>query len=49
MVRAIVRGVIHSRDYPEDAIETMVTTGAWNVMFQWLPTIWLKKRSIRFD
>ena len=24
MVRAIVRGVIHSRDYPEDAIQTMV-------------------------
>jgi len=24
MVRAIVRGVIHSRDYPEDAIQTMM-------------------------
>ena len=24
MVRAIVRGVIHSRDYPEDAVHTMV-------------------------
>lgn len=24
MVRAIVRGVIHSRDYPEDAIQTMI-------------------------
>ena len=24
MVRAIVRGVIHTRDYPEDAIQTMV-------------------------
>ena len=24
MVRAIVRGVIHSRDYPEDAVQTMV-------------------------
>lgn len=24
MVRAIVRGVIHARDYPEDAIQTMV-------------------------
>ena len=24
MVRAIVRGVIHSREYPEDAIQTMV-------------------------
>ena len=24
MVRAIVRGVLHSRDYPEDAIQTMI-------------------------
>ena len=24
MVRAVVRGVIHSRDYPEDAIQTMM-------------------------
>jgi len=24
MVRAVVRGVIHSRDYPEDAIQTMI-------------------------
>ena len=24
MVRAIVRGVIHTRDYPEDAIQTMM-------------------------
>jgi NitT/TauT family transport system substrate-binding protein len=24
MVRAIVRGVVHSRDYPEDAVQTMV-------------------------
>ena len=24
MVRAIVRGVLHSRDYPEDAVQTMV-------------------------
>ena len=24
MVRAIVRGVMHTRDYPEDAIDTMM-------------------------
>jgi ABC-type nitrate/sulfonate/bicarbonate transport system substrate-binding protein len=24
MVRAVVRGVIHTRDYPEDAIQTMI-------------------------